>query len=420
MGAPGMSGLGFAGTASCRERGWSRVWRPEPAPTFAGPGWAGAFVRRLWPGGASSRLRWVVTLLAVLGWVPPAQSANFAPVIPGRPLVFPADTGAHPDFRTEWWYVTGWLKDEAGRERGFQVTFFRVATGRGADNPSRFAPRQLVLAHAALADPARGRLLHAERAARADGRLAGAEEGATRAWLRDRGIGRWRIEGDGQRYTTRVEDDEFGFELELAATQAPMENGQAGFSQKAADPAHASYYYSQPQLAVRGRLRVGGEAAKSVAVEGRAWLDHEWSSAYLPEGALGWDWIGMNLADGGALMAFRMRDREGRAVWAGGSLRDAAGRHTVLASADLVFTPGRTWTSPRSGASYPVEWTVDVGQSATRRRFELRPLMDDQELDSRASTGAIYWEGAARLMENGREAGRGYLEMTGYAAGLEM
>jgi predicted secreted hydrolase len=354
--------------------------------------------------------------LVVAAWLP-AHAADFAPVLPGRPIVFPADTGAHPDFRTEWWYVTGWLKDETGRERGFQVTFFRVATGRGADNPSRFAPRQLVLAHAAVADPAQGRLLHAERSARADGRLAGAAKGATRAWIRDWRIGDWRIEGDGTRYATRIDDAEFGFALELSATQPPMQNGRGGFSQKAADPGHASYYYSQPQLSVRGRLRVGNE---HLAVQGQAWLDHEWSSAYLPEGARGWDWIGINLADGGALMAFRMRDAEGRALWAGGTLQDAGGEQTVLGPADLSFIPGRTWTSPRSGSTYPVEWTVEVGQGARRRRFELRPLMDDQELDSPRSTGAIYWEGAARLMEGGREAGRGYLEMTGYAGGLEL
>jgi predicted secreted hydrolase len=353
----------------------------------------------------------VMVWLAVAG-LTPSRAADFAPVLPGRPLVFPADTGAHPGFRTEWWYVTGWLKDQAGRERGFQVTFFRVATGRGADNPSRFAPRQLVLAHAAVADPARGRLLHAERAARADGRLAGAAEGSTRAWARD-----WRIEGDGRRYTTRVTAADFAFDLEFTASQPPMPNGVAGFSRKAAAPHNASYYYSLPQLAVRGSLGLGGEA---VAVEGRAWLDHEWSSAYLPEGARGWDWIGINLADGSALMAFRMRDAEGRALWAGGTLRDGSGKQTVLGPEDLRFTPGRTWTSPRSGATYPVEWTVEVGRGETTRRFELRPLLDDQELDSRRSTGAIYWEGAARLLENGREAGRGYLEMTGYTKPLGM
>ena len=371
---------------------------------------ANLFAHRSWFGRTSSPLRWVLVVL--VAGMAPAGAADFAPVIPGRPLAFPADTGAHPDFRTEWWYVTGWLKEQAGRERGFQVTFFRVATGKGADNPSRFAPRQLVLAHAAIADPARGRLLHAERSARADGRLAGAGEEATRAWIRD-----WRIEGDGRRYATRVEDDEFGLELELTTAQPPMENGQRGFSQKAADPVHASYYYSQPQLAVRGRLRLGDER---VQVEGKAWLDHEWSSAYLPEGARGWDWIGINLADGGALMAFRMRDAEGRALWAGGTLREADGRQTTLGPEDLRFIPGRTWTSPRSAATYPVEWTVEVGRGDKLRRFELRPLMDDQELDSRRSTGAIYWEGAARLLENGQEAGRGYLEMTGYASELTM
>src|SRR5574338_144139 len=247
---------------------------------------------------------------------------------------------------------------------------------------------------------------------RADCQLAGAEEGATRAWIRD-----WRIEGEGHRYLTQVEDAEFALDLELTVRQPTMENGLAGFSQKAADPAHASYYYSQPQLTVGGSLRLGGER---LAVAGHAWLDHEWSSAYLPEGAQGWDWLGINLADGGALMAFRMRDESGRTLWAGATLRDGAGRQTVLGPADVIFVPGRPWTSPRTGATYPVEWSVEVGHGEQKRRFQLHPLMDDQELDSRRSTGAIYWEGAVRLMEDGSEAGRGYLEMTGYARELAM
>lgn len=356
----------------------------------------------------------VLVLLAglILAAALPARAGEFAPVVPGRALVFPADHGAHPAFRTEWWYITGWLKDGAGRERGFQVTFFRVATGRGEDNPSRFAPRQLILAHAAVADPVRGRLLHAERSARGDGRLAGAAEGATRVWSRD-----WRLEGAGGRYVARVNDPDFGFDLTLAGRQPVLLNGEGGYSRKAADPRHASYYYSLPHLEVRGRLRLGGE---SLEVTGEAWLDHEWSSAYLPEGARGWDWIGINLADGGALMAFRMRDAAGRALWAGGSLRAADGRVTVLGPGDLAFTAGRTWTSPRSGATYPVVWAVAAGSGERRRRFTVEAVMDDQELDSRGSTGAIYWEGASRLLDNGREVGRGYLEMTGYAEGLAM
>jgi predicted secreted hydrolase len=334
--------------------------------------------------------------------------ADYPPVVEGRVLHFPDDTGAHPDFRTEWWYVTGWIEDEEGSERGFQVTFFRVRTRIGEQNPSRFAPRQLILAHAAVADPAEGHLLHAERAERALDPLAGAAIGHTHAWAGD-----WSLEGQGDHYRTRIDAEHFGFDLRFEPAGPPLLNGRAGFSRKAADPKHASYYYSRPQLAVAGTLTVRG---KRHDVRGRAWLDHEWSSEYLPEGARGWDWIGINLHDGGSLMAFRMRDAAGGATWAAATLRSGGNEPRALAPDEITFIPARRWRSQRSGAEYPVEWDLLLDG----HRLQLKPLMDDQELDSRRSTGAIYWEGAVRLLEDGREIGRGYLEMTGYAERLRM
>lgn len=345
-------------------------------------------------------------VLVAYDWDGAARAADFAPVVPDRPLVFPEDTGAHPDYRTEWWYITGWLTDEQGQERGFQVTFFRIGTGIGADNPSRFAPRQLILAHAALADPGRGQLLHAERAERATVPLAGAAVGRTRAW-----IGDWELaltdQAGVERYQTRIDSDAFALALSLVPAGSPLLNGRAGFSQKTPDPANASYYYSRPHLAVSGRLRIG-ETAHSVT--GQAWLDHEWSSEIMPEAAQGWDWIGINLADGGSLMAFQMRRQDGSALWSAGTLRQGTEPARILTPEQVTFQAGRRWQSPRTGAVYPVEWSLEVDG----RRLRLRPLMDDQELDGRRSTGVVYWEGAVKVYEAEREIGRGYLELTGY------
>ncbi len=376
----------------------------------------------------------LLSLLAVgvllLGAAPAradTAASDYPPVVEGRTLAFPRDYGAHPDYRTEWWYITGWLRDARGTERGFQLTFFRVRTLIGEDNPSRFAPRQLVLAHAAVADPASGRLRHAERSGRTYPGLVEAGEGRTEVR-----VDGWFLSGGDTAdapYRSQIEAEDFGFELDFVPDRPPVLNGKAGFSQKAPDPLNASYYYSRPQLQVSGSLRVGGE---TMAVSGHAWLDHEWSSEILPEGARGWDWIGINLNDGSGLMGFQMRDAEGRALWGAGTLSDAQGRATPLGPQDLRFIPLRHWRSPRTGIAYPVEWRLELGDG---RRFRIEPLMDDQELDSRASTGAIYWEGAVRLVEEGaaagpaaddpaaaagREAGRGYLEMTGYAERLRM
>lgn len=348
--------------------------------------------------------------LALLGSVIGHALAEpaYPPVLEGRVLVFPQDGGAHPEFRTEWWYITGWIEDDKGIERGFQVTFFRVRTLIGEDNPSAFAPRQLVLAHAALADPAEGRLLHAERSARALEPLAGAAVGDTRVWVDD-----WSLVHQDGTYRTRIVADDFSLALEMVASAPPVLNGRDGFSQKAPDPINASFYYSRPQLRVSGSLSRQGQ---TVSVTGHAWMDHEWSSEILPEGAAGWDWVGINLNDGGSLMGFQMRGRDGSPIWSAGTLRSASGEVDILKPGDIAFSAGRRWVSARSGAEYPVEWRISVGE----RSFELRPLMDDQELDSSRSTGAIYWEGAVRLFEQGAEVGRGYLEMTGYAERLQM
>lgn len=334
-------------------------------------------------------------------------AVEYPQVVP-RGLDFPRDRGAHPEYRTEWWYITGWVADATGREFGVQVTFFRNRPGVAEGNTSAFAARQLIFAHAALADPRHGRLYHDQRAARAGFDLAGADEAMTRAF-----IGDWSLADAGGRYAAKIAAREFAFDLAFAPTQPPLPQGEGGLSRKGRDPSQASYYYSEPQLRVTGTMQVRGAVT---SVTGTAWLDHEWSSTVMAAEASGWDWIGINLADGGALMAFRMRDKAGGALWAGGALRDAQGRVRTFAPDAVRFASSRSWRSPRTGIAYPVEMKIDAAGST----FELKPLMDDQELDSRASTGTIYWEGAVRALVAGREAGRGYLELTGYGAPLRI
>jgi predicted secreted hydrolase len=331
-----------------------------------------------------------------------ARAVDYPPVVAGTPLAFPRDHGSHPAFRTEWWYVTGIVRDAAGNDYGVQVTFFRTRTGLAEDNPSAFAPRQILFAHAALADPRRGRLLHDQRAARTGFGLAEAREDTTGVW-----IGDWSLALAGDRYVARIAARGFALDLAFAPTQAVLPHGELGYSRKGPDPRQASFYYSQPQLAATGRI---GAEGRTVEVAGTAWLDHEWSSGIMAPDAVGWDWVGLNLDDGGALMAFRMRARDGSALWAGGTLRGADGRTRTFGPDAIRFAPLRRWRSPRTEATYPVALAVEVAGV----EYALQPLFDDQELDSRASTGTIYWEGAVRATVGGRDAGRGYLELTGY------
>jgi predicted secreted hydrolase len=158
-------------------------------------------------------------------------------------------------------------------------------------------------------------------------------------------------------------------------------------------------------------------ARQRSAVSGRAWLDHEWSEQLLHPEAVGWDWIGMNLDDGAALTAFRLRRADGSSLWAGGSFRAPGGALQVFAHDSLSLTPMRQWQSPDSGARYPLQWRIDTPAG----RFEVRALLDAQELDSRASTGTVYWEGLSDLFDaQQRRIGTGYLEMTGYAGRLRL
>lgn len=327
-----------------------------------------------------------------------------------RALQFPRDHGAHLAQRTEWWYLTGSLQADE-RLWGFQVTFFRSATGLPLDARSRFAARELVFAHVALTDLAQRRLRHDQRIARAGFGIAQTSETDTDVVLRD-----WRLVRSTAGYRASVTSDaaRFAFELDAAPTQPLLLQGDAGLSRKGPLPDQFSRYVSEPQLAVDGTLRVDGRAQP---VRGRAWLDHEWSDAFMPPQAVGWDWIGMNLDDGGALTAFRLRRADGSGVYAGGSFRRAGAATRPYADGEVQFTPGRVWQSAASQARYPVEWTVQTPDGS----FKVSALLDDQELDSRGSTGAIYWEGLSDLLdERGQRIGRGYLEMTGYASRLTL
>lgn len=344
----------------------------------------------------------------------PAGGPGAGPVIrPDTVLAFPRDFGAHPEFRTEWWYVTGSLEDEAGDSHGFQVTFFRSRTDVPADHPSRFAARQLVFAHAALTDLARRELLHDQRIARAGFGIAEAATGDTAVRLRDWTLAR-RGPVAGGHYEARLRAARFALALDFRETQPLILQGRDGYSRKGPRPEQASHYYSKPHLAVSGTLV---HAGRERAVRGRAWLDHEWSEELLDTQAVGWDWIGMNLDDGAALTAFRLRRADGSALWAGGSFRPAGGTARSFGADEVRFEPLRRWSSPATRASYPVAWRVRTPAGV----FEVEALLDAQELDSRASTGAVYWEGLSALRDaQGRRVGSGYLEMTGYAGRLRL
>ncbi len=372
------------------------------------------------------------------------QDDEFPEVHKPAHLRFPRDHGAHPDFRTEWWYLTGWLDQGSqplgSQPLGFQVTFFRSRTVQSRANPSRFSASQLLFAHVALASTEIKALEHDQRSARVG--FGHASFAGDKTDLR---LGDWRFwQTDANHYQSIIHAKSFSLELDFETQASAWRQGEDGYSRKGPQPKQASYYYSRPQLSVRARLQWTGKpkprSSKSAngstglpatdgmskmtgsrTMTGVAWLDHEWSSQVLDSQASGWDWVGLNLDNGDALMAFQIR-RTGNdarapneALWRQARLRRAD--YSTRDFGDAIrFNALRWWQSARTSIRYPVEMALEFGD----RRLILKPLFDDQELDSRQSTGAIYWEGAVSVFENGQVVGRGYLELTGYGERLRL
>ena len=340
--------------------------------------------------------------------------------LPTKQLNFPRDFGAHKDYRTEWWYITGHAT-AAGRLFGFQLTFFRTRVNATQGMASHLAAKQLIFAHAAVTDVQGKKLWHDQRIARASGAaeldLASVSERDTDIVLRD-----WSLQREPGGYRAHITAGDFQLALQFSERQPLLLQGEQGLSRKGPDASQASYYYSQPQLGVSGVVTLKGQQfSLDASAANTAWLDHEWSEALLHPAAMGWDWIGMNLFDGSALTAFQLRDKAGAALWDGGSFRSGGTRANdapyVFSRGEVIFRPVRRWKSPLSQATYPVEWIVRTPADF----YTVKAVIDQQELDSRASTGAIYWEGLSDLFDShGRQVGRGYLEMTGYAGALRM
>jgi predicted secreted hydrolase len=350
-----------------------------------------------------------------------APAPGFRAALPGYVFHFPRDHGAHPDFRTEWWYTTGhyWLgtKDPAASESdgGFELTFFRSGVAR-PDPPraSAWAARDLYFAHFAVTDlrPG-GRFRFAEKLGRDALGMAGADTSAYRVWIDD-----WEARADagGTQYL-RARTPEQAIDLRLEPTKPPAIHGEDGVSRKGPAPGEASHYVSLPRLALDGVVRIG---ADTLRVRGEAWLDHEFTTGSLPKGLAGWDWFGLQLEDGAELMLYRLRRADGTpAPESSGSWIGPNGNFIALPLDSVRVASDRTWKSPASSAIYPARWQVRVRvPGGADYELVIEPAMADQELVTRESTGVTYWEGACRVrgMRDGAPvAGRGYVELTGYA-----
>jgi predicted secreted hydrolase len=346
----------------------------------------------------------------VLGLATPAATAaEWARIAAPPAFIFPRDHGSHPAFRTEWWYVTGQLADPSGRRYGFQLTFFRRGLDPSPPTPgsSALRARQVLAAHLAVTEIGQRTMRFAERVRRIAAGLAGASEDDLDVFLE-----RWQMRRHPSGVITLAAEDRDGgltLTVELRPEKPLVLQGEGGVSRKGPEPGNASAYVSFTRLAAFGRLSLDG---RERSVQGEAWFDHEWGSSRLGDGGVGWDWLGLRLADGRELMLYRLRTGGGNAApESAGTLveRDGSARH--LASGEFTLEPLSWWVSPRTGARYPARLRVRVPGAGLD--LEVCPEVADAELDTRASTGTVYWEGPIAV--TGTVPGEGYAELTGYA-----
>jgi predicted secreted hydrolase len=373
----------------------------------------------------------ILIVLFGLGWVlillrpTPAQNprvleglvsspGDFTRVTGPVQLEFPRDMGPHPDTQTEWWYYTGNLKSEEGKEFGYELTFFRralLAPDQIPQRQSTWAVSQVYLAHFALTDVA-GRAFHqSERIERGAAGLAGAKgTPAFQVWLQD-----WSVTQTGSStYELSASQDGVSFDLILSDQKGFVLQGDQGYSQKGPEPGNASIYVSLPRLETKGRINLNGVSSD---VNGYSWMDHEYGTSALGKGEVGWDWFSIQLDNENELMVYNIRNKDGGlSPFSRGLLILKDGSTKPLKPDQFAIQVSAHWKSPHTGAEYPSAWTLRVPSENLVLR--LSPKFADQELRN----SFVYWEGAVRVdgTSNGSPiSGSGYVELTGYARSFE-
>lgn len=335
------------------------------------------------------------------------SAAGFARAVEPRKFEFPADHAAHPEFRNEWWYITGHLQTETGRQFGYQVTFFRIALSpKSPENTSRWATHQVWMAHLALTDMEGKQHLHEQRLARGAAGLAGQEMQAFKVYLED-----WQILGQAKGefpWTVQVAHADFSLKLSLQPEKPAVLQGKQGLSQKSSEAGNASYYYSFTRLATTGSLYYQGQ---NFQVTGASWLDREWSTSALGKDQAGWDWFSLQFEDGQELMFYQLRKTSGAAdqLHSQGKWIAADASTRNLSLQDVELKPLKYWQA-RNGAQYPITW--ELSYPAMDGHWRIEAVVEDQLME----TSVLYWEGAVRVIDlkSGKVVGQGYLELSGY------
>jgi predicted secreted hydrolase len=332
-----------------------------------------------------------------------------------RAWIFPRDHGAHPEYRTEWWYFTGNLKDDTGNRYGYQLTFFRHGLREQAgSNSNAWSVRDIYSAHFTITDVRIGQFLMDERMSRSGPGLAGAGIEKLEVWLFN-----WKAEMADKTISLSAQTNGMKLTLALSPRKPLIFHGERGLSRKGAGNGQASYYTSYTDLATSGIISINPQKPE-IRVHGTSWFDHEFGSAQLARDQEGWDWFGLHLSDGRDLMIYLLRKNdESINPESSGTIvePDGTSRHLKLTAVSVTVLD--RWKSSKSAGIYPCRWRIAI--PSEQIDITVAPLVADQELDTGQTTGIIYWEGA--VAGQGVSRGKkidcaGYVELTGYAGSL--
>ncbi len=350
------------------------------------------------------------------------DSSDFLSVTGPCKIQLPKDHGAHPDYRTEWWYYTGNVFSDEGNQYGFQLTIFRTGISSPSDQKkwpepaSDWRTAHMYMAHASISDINGKRYLHAEKISRGVLGLADATQqaGVTNAYL-----GNWSVIISSEKHKLAAETDDFTIDFTLTSDKSPVFHGDDGYSRKGSAPERASCYYSYTRLQTKGTLVLDG---KKMSVHGLSWMDHEFSTEVLEPGINGWDWFCLQFSDRTELMVFQLRKDDGTIHPASsGTFVDKDGNTSHLSNDDIDIQQLKHWKSPHSGAKYPIQWEMNI--SKIELQISILSNLNDQEMQARKSLGVVYWEGSVSAGGKRRAqpvTASGYVEMTGYEKPLDV
>ena len=363
-------------------------------------------------------MRLVITFLVLFYLLPsanaePRKPTPFQQALPGYDYQFPRDDFSHDEFRIEWWYYTGNLKDEKGRPFGYQLTFFRVGLD-GADpidNPSSWKIDHIYFAHMTVSD-IHGKKFHFfERINRKGMKNAGAESDRLEVWNED-----WRLTSKDNTHHLQAQENGTGLNLKLTPVKKRVLHGIEGISKKGSGSGNASHYFSFTRMETTGQIFLKGEA---VPVRGTSWMDHEFSSNQLNENLVGWDWFSIKLDNRTELMLYQLRDQNGgKDPHSSGTLIFPNGQSRYIADQEFSIIANKFWTSPQTKAAYPAGWTLTLVEGV----LNITPDFPDQELYNLRSISGSYWEGSVSItgkFQGKKVSGKGYVELVGYEKALK-